>query len=391
VELYQELSPAMICPMILVFYDEEIELEIGETRIAEVIVNDAPPAVLAEVQIVDEPEPTRVDHVIEDVELLVADGETALRVSGYQPDGCEFPVEVEVSYEKDWVIVEIYRDIPANVRCPDVIVPFDEIIPLEDFDEHMGDLSDQMRTGWAIEVNDFLGMVLPLILQPGETLPPGSVIVGEREIVPVDRDYSSVELIAVSIDGREVTLDVEGYHTTGCRWPVRMRHEVVGNDLLVEIYRPSSPAELEVCPAILLGFSKTLTLELLPGDYTYDVNGVTGEFSVARMRDRGEDVEATMRSHHVIDSVEVLILESFPPQLQLLVSGYIPDGCQAKTHVDIEQVDNTFTVKIYRELPLGVMCPMVIVEYSDSISLGPVQPGSYTIDVNGVIVEVDAQ
>jgi hypothetical protein len=48
-------------------------------------------------------------------------------------------------------------------------------------------------------------------------------------------------------------------------------------------------------------------------------------------------------------------------------------------------------VRIYREIPISVICPQQIVSYEDNIPLGPVQPGTYTIIVNGVTqtVEVD--
>lgn len=98
--------------------------------------------------------------------------------------------------------------------------------------------------------------------------------------------------------------------------------------------------------------------------------------------------EETVRIATVIESVEPLILESFPVQITLQVTGYHPDGCDYPVQVTQERVENRVIVEIYRELPLAVMCPAILRTYEDTIPLGEFAPGTYIIEVNGSEYEV---
>ncbi len=46
-----------------------------------------------------------------------------------------------------------------------------------------------------------------------------------------------------------------------------------------------------------------------------------------------EPGEDAVRAMHIIDSVEVTVLESDPMQLRLHIAGYQPDGCEAPVTV----------------------------------------------------------
>jgi inhibitor of cysteine peptidase len=99
--------------------------------------------------------------------------------------------------------------------------------------------------------------------------------------------------------------------------------------------------------------------------------------------------EETFRSYTMIDSVDALLLESFPVQISLQVSGHNPDGCDYPVKVEQRREGNEVFVEIYRELPLAVMCPAVLLEYSGNIHLeGGFEPGTYIIHVNDQVIEV---
>lgn len=89
--------------------------------------------------------------------------------------------------------------------------------------------------------------------------------------------------------------------------------------------------------------------------------------------------------NHVIESVEVIIMESYPVQVSLNVIGYIPDGCEAETIITFSVAGNTHTIEIYRELPAEVGCIAIVVDYQETLYLGAFAPGDYIFDVNGVI------
>lgn len=86
----------------------------------------------------------------------------------------------------------------------------------------------------------------------------------------------------------------------------------------------------------------------------------------------------------VIETVDVRIAESAPPQIFVEVAGYLGDGC-TRFH-DLEQVreGNTFTITITGERPKDAMCTAIAEPYSENIALGTLEPGSYTVIVNGV-------
>ena len=75
-------------------------------------------------------------------------------------------------------------------------------------------------------------------------------------------------------------------------------------------------------------------------------------------------------------------------QVQLHVTGEQPDGCDFPVIVEQAREGNTVTVSIYREVPLAVMCPMILLPYDDTIPLaGNFEPGDYVFQVNDFVVQ----
>jgi inhibitor of cysteine peptidase len=86
-----------------------------------------------------------------------------------------------------------------------------------------------------------------------------------------------------------------------------------------------------------------------------------------------------------VDSVEFMVLESFPVQIRALVKGNLPDGCTTISEVTQTRDENHFTVKIATVRPANEMCTMVLVPYTQSIALDVygLHKGTYTVDING--------
>lgn len=90
-----------------------------------------------------------------------------------------------------------------------------------------------------------------------------------------------------------------------------------------------------------------------------------------------------------IENVEVVVLESYPMQLQLNVTGY-HDGCEFPVQVEQRREGNTVTVEIYREMPADTVCPMIAIPYEATIALeGGFESGTYTLHVNEYVTEID--
>src|SRR5690606_23942802 len=80
-----------------------------------------------------------------------------------------------------------------------------------------------------------------------------------------------------------------------------------------------------------------------------------------------QEADGMMRVLGVVESVDVVLLESFPVQIQLQVHGYHQDGCEADVEVVQRREGNNVIVELYRVLPAAVMCPMVLQPLEETI------------------------
>ena len=62
--------------------------------------------------------------------LATTPAQIELTVTGYQPDGCDFPVQVDQARDGSQISVAIYRVMPADVMCPAILRSYNETIHL---------------------------------------------------------------------------------------------------------------------------------------------------------------------------------------------------------------------------------------------------------------------
>ena len=86
----------------------------------------------------------------------------------------------------------------------------------------------------------------------------------------------------------------------------------------------------------------------------------------------------------VVESIEILVLESFPLQIHVIVKGYLPDGCTEIDRVEEERDGNTFTVTMTTKRPKDMMCTQAIVFYEEEVPLDVygLKAGTYDVNVN---------
>ena len=93
-----------------------------------------------------------------------------------------------------------------------------------------------------------------------------------------------------------------------------------------------------------------------------------------------------------VDEIDILILESFPVQINVIASGNLPDPCTEVSEVLQEREGNTFfvTIKTYRS---PGFCIQVIAPFEEIIPLEvyDLPAGTYTVDVNGVQATFDLE
>jgi hypothetical protein len=85
-----------------------------------------------------------------------------------------------------------------------------------------------------------------------------------------------------------------------------------------------------------------------------------------------------------VENVEVNIAESYPVQVFVRVTGYLPDPCWEAQTPTISQDGNRFEIEIYAERDPDEVCAQVIQDYEETIPLGTMDPGNYVVSVNGV-------
>jgi len=99
-----------------------------------------------------------------------------------------------------------------------------------------------------------------------------------------------------------------------------------------------------------------------------------------------EDGEFIYRNA-TVENIQILILESFPVQINVVANGYLPDGCTKIDQTIKNREGNTFLVTITTKRPADAMCTMAIVPFNKVISLDVygLEAGDYEVNVNGII------
>ncbi len=87
-----------------------------------------------------------------------------------------------------------------------------------------------------------------------------------------------------------------------------------------------------------------------------------------------------------VESIEILMLESFPIQIHVSARGHLPDGCTTISDISQSRDGNTFTVVIMTSRPVDISCTQALVPFEEVIPLDVVglPAGTYTVNVNGV-------
>lgn len=96
--------------------------------------------------------------------------------------------------------------------------------------------------------------------------------------------------------------------------------------------------------------------------------------------------------HLDLESSEIIVMESFPVQVNVVLRGALPDPCHELRIVPSEpNEDNEIEIEVYSLVDPSQACITVIEPFEATVSLGSIPSGSYTVLVNGeVLGEFDA-
>lgn len=88
----------------------------------------------------------------------------------------------------------------------------------------------------------------------------------------------------------------------------------------------------------------------------------------------------------MVDSIQILTLESFPVQVNVQVRGDLPDGCTSINEIISQRDGNAFTVAVTTFRDSDRMCTQALVPFTEMIPLDVLglEAGTYTVSVNGI-------
>lgn len=98
------------------------------------------------------------------------------------------------------------------------------------------------------------------------------------------------------------------------------------------------------------------------------------------------DMNNTLIGRAYVDKVDILVMESFPVQINAHVIGNLPDGCTSVGNITTTYEENVFTIVIETNRPADRMCTEALVPFEQTVPLdvNGLLAGTYTVDVNGV-------
>jgi inhibitor of cysteine peptidase len=85
-----------------------------------------------------------------------------------------------------------------------------------------------------------------------------------------------------------------------------------------------------------------------------------------------------------IEGIEIQLLEPMPVQVNVLVRGYLSDGCTRLDQITQEREGSDFSITITTKRPAELNCTQVIVPFQETIPLDVrgLTAGTYTVTVN---------
>jgi len=86
-----------------------------------------------------------------------------------------------------------------------------------------------------------------------------------------------------------------------------------------------------------------------------------------------------------IDSVDILLLESWPVQVRVVVRGSLPTPCHALAwNLAEPDADGRIALSVFSTYDMDAVCTQVLQPFERSIDVGSFTSGAYVLVVNGV-------
>ena len=168
-------------------------------------------------------------------------------------------------------------------------------------------------------------------------------------------------------------------------------HQEFADDLFeitITVRRISS----DDCGVEPVDFEESIPLNVfgLPaGVYRVNVNGVEAAFELEQDNTGSEEPDSRAGTEYgvaQINQMEVEVLPGSPQQLQVTVTGEVPDSCTTIGDPTMVFEDHVLVVTLPTARPARAACATVMTFFEKTLvlDLDDLAPGTYLVDVNGV-------
>lgn len=183
----------------------------------------------------------------------------------------------------------------------------------------------------------------------------------------------------------QVVATVTGYLPDGCVALDDISVDQSGSNfiLTVNTHRPSDET---ACTEALIPFEKNVPLDvygLAAGTYTVNAQDQTAAFTLdVDNLPQEPDLGEGTGTHIYLNSMTVNIMESFPLQVSVDLTGDLPDGCTKIRNIDSSREGDVFTIDITTQKPNGQdVCTQVLTPFEETVELDVqgLPAGEYTV------------
>jgi hypothetical protein len=248
----------------------------------------------------------------------------------------------------DWIVEISYRAGDAEAMVYEVTVT-----------------NPDLGLEWYGEV-DAWGRVTELGAQTPETMhdPTGARDAAMNYICETYK-YPPVDTTAVEWEEEDITPEGlagwAAFRYTVDSWVVEVSHPIVPPEATIYMVAVSNP------------------------DLDFEWHGTVDPQGVVTEGAQRPDV-STASDEVSVESIDILILESFPVQVHVVAKGHLPDACIEIDQITQQLQGNTFTVAIGTARLPDARCAPAAVPFEEVIPLEVwgLPAGTYSVDVNGV-------
>lgn len=208
---------------------------------------------------------------------------------------------------------------------------------------------------------------------------------------PEDLTIESVELVQAESWPVQIRMELAGTLPSAC---YRLDYAVIlpGTDGVIEVEAHAKLEENTVCEQHAEPFRQAIGLgSYTEGEFQVMLNGeFISEIRLAsEFKDPGSSgaYAGMTRGPVYIDETELLLLESFPVQIELVIRGALPTPCASlEWLVEAPDDQGRIQVEAFSLQDPTIDCIQVLQEMEESLAIGSYSEGVYSVWLNGELV-----